>query len=359
MKFQRFYLVMDYINDRGIRKMRRSSPRLKKCNPYDYLSASARVRMLSNKVITKNKLLQMIHASNLRQAFQILNTVDIGVGVDPEDYEQALTHELEKTYDLVRELTDGLALFDIFRYKYDGQNIKLVLKSKTVGSDSLQWMTDLGTVRKEAVIEGVKNNDIPELPFEISIAAAEAKLKLASYRDPQKADIIIDKAVLGSMCRVANEYDNAFFKKVVYSRIDIENIRSLIRAKHAGKNISFFENLLCTGGYIEIEKLVGIFSANIRNIAAFIRSTRYGYVLAGGLGDLDLGAPLTHFEKICDNYLLSFVNEANSFVFGIEPILGYLLEKENEITSIRMVMAAKMANNPSNSVIERLRAYAW
>jgi len=338
-------------------KMRPNIPR--KCNPYDYLSASARVRMLSNKVISKSKLHQMIHASNLRQAFQILNTVDIGVGVDPEDYEQALTHELEKTYELVSDMTNGLALFDIFRYKYDGWNIKLALKYETVGSPPLQSMTDLGTVRKEVIIEGHNNSYIPGLPSEISIAVTEARKKLISHVNPQRADSIIDKAVLGAMHRIAHEYDNAFFKKVVCSQIDIENIRSLVRAKHAGKDSRFFESLLYTGGYIEIDKLVSIYPANARNISAFIKSTSYGYALKIGLNDLDLGTRLTDFEKTCDNYLLSFISEANRFVFGVEPILGYILEKENEITSIRMVMAAKMANNPSSSVIERLREYAW
>ena len=113
------------------------------------------------------------------------------------------------------------------------------------------------------------------------------------------------------------------------------------------------------GGYIETGKLVRIFPAGMQDVATFIRSTKYGYALESGISDLDVDARLTRFEKICDNYLLTFISEANRFVFGIEPILGYVLEKENEITSIRMVMAAKRANSPADTVIERLREYAW
>jgi V/A-type H+-transporting ATPase subunit C len=226
-------------------------------------------------------------------------------------------------------------------------------------------MTPLGTVRKEDIVKWINNKDstgdadntdntgIPGLPPEISRAAVEAKGVLAKYKDPQKADIIIDKAILSAM------HDNAFFQKVVCSRIDIENIKSLIRARHAGKDIEFFESLLNTGGYIETGKLVSVFPAGIREIAAFIRNTRYGYALESGLGELDAETRFHHFEKVCDDYMLTFINEANRVVFGIEPILGYVLEKENEITSIRLVMAAKMANSPASTVIERLRVHEW
>ena len=377
--------------------------------------------MLSNKIITKTKLHQIINAGNLRQAFQILNTADIGVGVDPEDYEQALAYELSKTYEIVREVTNGLELFDILRFKYDGLNIKFVLKHKVANSDNsnpvssspvsskntptkiatsnavspnpfpLHSMSTLGTVRREDIIKGINNIEsisktentdstasitnnttnittttttaknstaIPGLPPELSQAAVEAWQVLTIHRDPQKADIVIDKAVLAAQHRIAFEYDNKFFQKVVCSRIDIENIKSLLRAKQAGKDIKTLESLLIKGGYIGTDKYIKILNANIRDIAAFIRNTRYGYALESGLGDVEANSRLTHFEKVCDNFLLTFISEANRVVFGIEPILGYILEKENEITSIRLVMAAKMAGNPANTIIERLREHA-
>jgi len=332
----------------------------RKCNPYDYLSASARVRMLGNKITTRAKLLQMIHAHDLRQAFQILNTEDIGVGVDPEDYELALVHELEKTYEVVSEITNGLELFNIFRYKYDGLNIKFVLKSKTTDSIPLHLMTTLGTVRKEDIVKGINNIiSIPGLPFEIMTAVVEAKEVLAAKQDPQKADVIIDKAVLAAMYRIAHEYDNAFFQKVIRSRIDIENIKSLIRARHAHKDPDAFKSMLNTGGYIETSKFLSIYSANTREVVTFLRNTRYGYALESGLGDLDIDTRLTLFEKVCDNFLLTFISEANRVVFGIEPILGYIMEKENEVTSIRIVMAAKMSGCSERTVIERLREHVW
>jgi len=333
--------------------------RVKKVNPYNYLYASARVRMLRQKTINTGKLYQMIDAHNLRQAFRLLNAANIGVGEKPENYEAALVRELSDTYDIVREITKGLALFDIFRYSYDGLNMKVVLKARTAGIDPMQSMTILGTIPKADIIEGLRNNDIPGLPPEMVLAAEEARVVLESENDPQKADIIIDKAVLGAMFRIAHEYDNVFFQKVVRSKIDIENIRSLVRIKRVGKDVQFLESVLCRGGYIDCEKLVKVFAGGIRDIDTFIGSTQYGPSLSRAFEGLETGSRLTLFEKLCDNYMLKFVGEAYRVVFGIEPILGYIFEKENEITSVRMVMASKLASIPANTIIERLREYAW
>jgi len=301
----------------------------------------------------------MIHANDLRQAFQILNTVGIGIGTDPEEYEQALVHELAETYTTIREITKGLTLFEIFRYKYDVQNIKFVLKTGKADYIPHRSMTELGTIEKEDIIEGIKKSEIPGLPPEISRAAVEARESLVPYHDPQKADIIIDKAVLNAMFRVVNEFGNSFFIDYIRCRIDIENIKNLVRCRHAGKDTKFLENLLYDGGYVETGDFVRFYPANPRDVAAFLRSTRYGKTLESALDGLYYETGLPVFEKMCDNYMLSFISKANRIVFGVEPILGYILEKENEITSIRMIMAAKMAKTPANTVIERLREHVW
>jgi V/A-type H+-transporting ATPase subunit C len=227
------------------------------------------------------------------------------------------------------------------------------------GLDPMDAMKVLGTVARQEIINGIGTNNIG-LPEEMSLAAYESQQLLSTDKDPQKCDIVIDKAMLSAMYRIAHEYDNAFFKKVVRSKIDIENIRSLVRIKRMGKDIAFLKSVLSDGGYIEIKKMTDVFPGNMRDIAAFIGNTHYGHALAGAFEGLGAGSRLTLFEKICDNFMLTFISEANRFTFGIEPILGYILEKENEITSVRMVMASKMSNIPAVTIIERLREYyAW
>jgi len=329
--------------------------RIKKINPYEYLHASARVRMLGNQIITKGKLHQMIDAPNLGQAFRVLNTSGIGVGEKPENYEAALVRALAETYQTVREITKGLGLLDVFRYNYDGLNLKIVLKAKAAGLDPLPAMTSLGTVPKEEIVSGMNRRHIPGLPPEMLRAALDAQAAIETANDPQKADIMIDKGMLHAMYRIVHEYNNVFCQKVVRSKIDIENIRSFVRIKRAGKDVRLLESVLSEGGYIQSKKLVSLFSRGIREFAAFLGNTRYGSALAHAFDGLEAGGRLTNFEKLCDNFMLTFIGEANRIVFGVEPILGFILEKENEITSVRMVMASKMTGVPADTIVERLR----
>jgi len=324
-----------------------------KVDPYKYLYASARVRMLRNRVVTAGKLYQMIDAHNLRQAFRVLNTAGIGVGEKPENYEVALIRELASVYATVREISGGLPLFDAFRYGYDGLNLKIMLKSQAAGYDPLPVMTDFGTVPKRELVQAMARKEIPGLPFEMVRAVGEAKSALSGYHDPQKADILIDKATLSAMLRTVYEYDNAFFQKVVRARIDIENIRAVVRIKRSerGKDLSFLSGVLHHGGTIGCDKWVYVFRGGMRDIADFLGYTRYA-ALAPAIDHL------TYFEKLCDNIMLEFIGEAYRVVFGAEPVLGYLFEKENEITMVRMVMASKMANIPAQTIMERLREYA-
>jgi V/A-type H+-transporting ATPase subunit C len=201
------------------------------------------------------------------------------------------------------------------------------------------------------LVDGLERKNLTGLPVEMIRAAEDARLALAGHDGPQRADILIDKAVLAAMYRTVHEYNNAFFRAVVRGRIDIENIRSLVRVKRAGRDVKHLAGALHHGGTIPCEKWMYVFRGGMRDVAAFLELTKYA-ALAPVIDRL------TFFEKECDNAMLAFIGEANRVVFGVEPILGYILEKENEITSLRMVMASKMANIPAQTIIERLREYA-
>ena len=56
-----------------------------------------------------------------------------------------------------------------------------------------------------------------------------------------------------------------------------------------------------------------------------------------------------------DDFLLSFVKASRWNPLGIEPIIGYLLAKENEIRLIRIIMVGKINNLPAETIRERLR----
>ena len=49
------------------------------------------------------------------------------------------------------------------------------------------------------------------------------------------------------------------------------------------------------------------------------------------------------------------MKKAKTIPFGIEPIIGYIYAKENEIKLIRIIMVGQMNNVPKEVIRERLR----
>ncbi|WP_191980816.1 V-type ATPase subunit, partial [Clostridium haemolyticum] len=61
------------------------------------------------------------------------------------------------------------------------------------------------------------------------------------------------------------------------------------------------------------------------------------------------------FEKLCDNFIMNFIKDAKYISFGPEPLIAYILAKENEIKIIRIIMVGKINNIDSQVIGERLR----
>jgi len=63
----------------------------------------------------------------------------------------------------------------------------------------------------------------------------------------------------------------------------------------------------------------------------------------------------TTLEKLLDNKLIEYVKSAKYVPFGIEPLAGYLIAKDNEIKIARIILAGKLAGISPELIRERLR----
>ena len=62
------------------------------------------------------------------------------------------------------------------------------------------------------------------------------------------------------------------------------------------------------------------------------------------------------FERCCNNFILEFLSKTRYVVFGVEPLIGYLIAKENEITTIRVIMIGKLNNLSKETILERVES---
>lgn len=321
----------------------------------DFLHATARIKVLETRLLTSRDLRRMAEASNVEESYKIVNDAGIGTQIPLKDYELALRESLLESYELIDQIAGYRDLFRLFRYSYDGLNLKAVIKAQAMDAGPRQAMTELGNLTPEVLLERFHAKKLEGIHPIIARGALEAEESLAKSGDPQTVDVIIDKAVLEAMREKAGEYDSPFLQRLIRTRIDIANIRCLVRSKRMGKESAFFRKLLVEGGDIPLSKLIEAFPKGMEQVTEMLYTTRYGSFLEPSFEKLRTGGPLTVFEKLCDSYLVEDLDGARRIPFGIEPVLAYLCAKESEVQAVRIVLASKLAGVAPEEIMERLR----
>ena len=102
---------------------------MKKTKDTQYLFLSANIRALQTKMVGTQALQKMISAASPEEAYKTVNDAGIGADIDYKDFESALTQELASTYERLEKASDDPEMFKIFRYKYDGHNLKTLIKA--------------------------------------------------------------------------------------------------------------------------------------------------------------------------------------------------------------------------------------
>lgn len=325
----------------------------------DYLHATARVRALENSMLGSKSLVKMVDAKNAEEAFKVLTDASIGQGHELSNYEDAFRDNLLEAYDIVDKLSPLPGLADIFRYKYDGHNLKTAIKSRKLDKDCSGILSPLGNVPAAKLLEELDQKEFTTLNPLLAAAGLDAADQMAKSGDPQTVDIIIDKAVLEAMTADAAAIDNSFLSLFVQSQADIANIRACVRLMRMKKELPMLRRVLVAGGTIPLQKLFDAYSKGYEEIFEVVLASRYGAMLEPSFDGLRAESTLSLFEKLCDNYMVSLFSKVRFIAFGIEPLISYLYGKECETSAARIVLASKLSGVPAPQITERLReAYA-
>ena len=327
----------------------------RKLKDTDFLHASARVRALENGMVPAADFRKMAEARSPEEAYKVLADAPICQGWPLEDYEKALDHSLEETYQLVEQISPAPALVKLFRLKYDGHNLKTAIKARSIGSDGRSLYSSLGSVPVAVLEEELHEGNFSSFPQPLAQSAAEAAQFLAKTGDPQVVDLLVDQGVLRSMSQLAAELDSPFLVNFVRTQVDLANIRAAVRMTRMGKDAAALRQVMTPGGALAGEELVQAALEGMDRLLERVGEWDYGPQLAPSFEDLRAGKSLTRFERLCDNLQVALVSRAKLIPFGMEPLAAYLYAKECEAKAARIVMASKLAGVTPQQIMERLR----
>ena len=324
-----------------------------------FTQAVSRIWVLETKLLDKPKVERMIEAPSASEVLRILNETEysnVSSNIKrAEDYEEILSAELKRVYDLVYEISPVKEVVKIMSLKYDYHNVKVLLKGKVLGKDLSSMIIKLGNLDLQEIKRKIDGDNYKSLNGTLGKGVQEAMKVFEETKDPQKIDIIIDKYMFKELVEIQKSLDYKFIDNLVKAMIDSINIRTLLRIKKQNKGRDFAEEVIVDGGAIDSSKLVALLNESPENIMTKLQSTIYSDLIKEGFEGYIATESASLLEKLSDNYIMELMKDSKLVTFGPEKILSYIYAKETEIKVIRIIMVGKLNNIAEEVIRERLR----
>ncbi|MDI3535068.1 MAG: V/A-type H+/Na+-transporting ATPase subunit [Thermosediminibacterales bacterium] len=324
-----------------------------------YLYAVSRIKALETKLLSRNVIERMLDASSADEALKVLGETDYGTSFGElesvYDFEKVLNSELKKVYKVIDDSTRDSRFTQMAKLRHDFHNLKVMLKSEYLGENYEGITVELGAVPLETMARAVREKDYTELPSALKKAAEEAVMDFEFNRDPQRIDIILDRQLFAALYKTAEDIGFEAVKKFLATEIDLININIFVRTKRIGQDARFLENALIDNGNLDKSLFIESLNEPLGTFIDKLSMSVYEEVAREGIQAVVDTGSTTLLEKLSDDFLLDQAKKGKFTAFGVEPIIGYLRAKENEVKIIRIIMVGKINNIPSDKIRERLR----
>lgn len=318
--------------------------------------AYGRVRVLENTLLTSDKLKRVLDAKSGKDALKALVEIGYGAGeqvTDVYDYEKLIQKDLETAYAFVHEVTPEAKVTDLFFYRYDYHNVKVLIKAEILKEEAEDMLIPYGTIEidklKRALKEDADKLDLPQEMVElIDTYKNDATLEAAEI------GYLADGALYKQIARELKKIKNQTVKQYFNAQVDYNNVLSLLRSRALG-DASLINKAYLPLGIFTVNDLYNAFNYTAEDILNLVRKKDADKGLITGMEYFCEKGSMSLIEKNKDNYFIAPFKAQGSEPLEIGPVLGYLLAKEQQANIIRLIMVAKINDLPTESVLERLR----
>ena len=320
----------------------------------DYLYLSAYLRAKEATLLRRERLERMAAAPDADEAAKVLTECGYPdlEGASDEELEAAFGARRAAILSDIESLCPEKALVDAARLRFDYHNAKVLVKGEAAGSAGEELMSDCGRIPAEKLREAFDQDNWRAVPRELAQAIRDARNTLARTSNPQLTDMGLDKAYYRELLSLTETLSSDFYTRYVRLNIDMSNLRSAVRCLRGHMDEGVLSAAVIEGGNIPAGPMVR------RVYGDGIAATFAGKALEepAALGEAAAeGAPLTPFERACDNALIRFLDGAKYVSIGSEAVVAYLASIEGEIVAARMILQGKRGGVTNEALRERLR----
>lgn len=320
-----------------------------------YPFASARVKVLEQRLITKEKLARLIEADDYNAAMRLLAELGYGHGISAADFELLITKELAETDALLAALSPNDIFTHIMRLERDYQNLKVIIKLLLRDGSLTNVSLMSGNINIDALSRAITDNNYFDLPGPMKEALSYIDSQFAVASDASIVGVALDRAFAKDITQLTEKLGDPLVSEYFTAFFDLTNIIALLRVRAAKADKASFERAYLHGGIISKRTLSDAFETADEGFLSSAAKGVYADILADAFADYQKSGSLYMLEKARDDYLLGLLRKNRFDMFGVGPLMGYYLAKQREAAAVRMVMTAKQGGIEPDIISKRLK----
>jgi V/A-type H+-transporting ATPase subunit C len=320
-----------------------------------FAQSVARIRFLETKMLDKSKIESLAEAREFSDCVRMLSDTQYGEYAAMPNYEEGLKKSLEILYRDMVKICPVKDAVDILAARYDGHNIKVLLKGKFSSNDVFGILIDAGTIPVDKLVAMVKEENFRDMPKTLRKNVEKALENYKNTLDPQDIDLIIDNGIYEYILEKCSQSDMEYTLKIIKLMIDTINIKAFIRVKLQEKGKEFLRKVYIKGGNLDFDIFANNLNDSLEGFSNKIMHTDYFKWVKEGLSEYIKNGDVGSIEKHGDNFIIEYIKKSKLVSFGPEPIIAYILARENEIRAIRIILTGKKNGVHPDIIRERLR----
>ena len=318
-----------------------------------YAFATAEVRALEIAMLSRAILLDMANSDNFDQAADLLSGTEYALP-GPKNFvevEPALHHRRTDVREFFAAMMLDEAIVGIFKARDDYANLRLALRRTLTDRPIGRDYSDQGAVSPDIFEEVFEAENYQLFPPYMQQAVDAAVLAYYQKKDVRQIDYAIDAAQADHNLATARDLNSAFLTGLFRMHIDLTNIRTTFRLKLTESDD---RKVFLEGGFLETDRFRHALDLGYEAMVPLFFVTPYHRLIEAGAAYMTSNKSFLKLEQQCEEHLTGFLKSTVQITAGPQPIIAYLLLKENEIRTVRLILTAKKNALDTKLILDRI-----
>ena len=260
-----------------------------------------------------------------------------------------LSREREKIWEIMDSLVADRSVFSVLSYQDLFHNLKAAVKASILQGAAPNIFFSDCSIDGEDMVKFLKDKEYDRFPEDMREAAREAYETFLHTSDGQLADIIVDRAALDAIRAAGERSKEEIVRQYAESTVAVADIRIAVRACKTGKSSDFMKKAMAECDTLDKERLIHAAVSGMDQIMSYLAETKYVD------GAQALAESASAFERWCDNQIMETIRPQLYNSFSLGPLVAYVLARENEIKTVRIILTGKRSGLPEEFIRERAR----